>query len=84
MRIISNSLNLRYSLLERGRFLTMIPASVLRFSPGHKLVKVLPVQVPRWQLPYEIVTLKDRTLSPMAELFITCLRELARPLTKAR
>ena len=61
----------------------MIPTSVLRFSPGRKLVKVLPVQVPRWHLPYGIVTLKDRMLSPMAELFIACVRELAKPLAKA-
>jgi DNA-binding transcriptional LysR family regulator len=84
VRVFSNSLNLRYSLLAKGRFLTMIPASVLRFSPGRKLVKVLPVQVPRWHLPYGIVTLRDRTLSPMAELFIGCLRELAGPLAKSR
>jgi DNA-binding transcriptional LysR family regulator len=81
-RIFSNSLNLRYSLLATGRFLTMVPASVLQFSPGRGLLKVLPVKIPRWRLPYVIITLRNRTLSPMAELFIDCLRETAKPLAK--
>jgi hypothetical protein len=31
-----------------------------------------------------IVTLKDRTLSPVAQLFIDCAREIARPLAKMK
>jgi DNA-binding transcriptional LysR family regulator len=84
VRIFSNSLNLRYSLLATGRFLSMVPASVLRFSPGRTLLKVLPVQIPRWRLPYVIITLKNRTLSPAAQLFVDCIREVAKPLAKGR
>lgn len=84
VRIFSNSLNLRYSLLATSRFLTMVPASVLRFSPGRTLLKVLPVQIPRWRLPYAIITLKNRTLSPAAQLFVDCIREVAKPLAKDR
>ena len=84
VRIFSNSLNLRYSLLATGRFLTMVPASVLRFSPERSLLKVLPIKLPRWQLPYVLVTLKNRTLSPAAQLFIEYVRELAKPLAKGR
>ena len=84
VRIFSNSLNLRYSLLATSRFLTMVPASVLRFSPGRTLLKVLPVQIPRWRLPYAIITLKNRTLSPAAQLFVDCIREVAKPLAKGR
>jgi DNA-binding transcriptional LysR family regulator len=82
VRVFSNSLNLRYSLLATGRFLTMIPASVLHFSPGRSLVKILPVKIPRWKLPYVVIALRNRTLSPMARLFIDCLREVAKPLAK--
>jgi DNA-binding transcriptional LysR family regulator len=84
VRIFSNSLNLRYSLLATGRFLTMVPASVLQFSPVRTLLKVLPVQIPRWRLPYVIITLKNRTLSPAAQLFVDCVREVAKPLAKDR
>jgi DNA-binding transcriptional LysR family regulator len=84
VRVFSNSLNLRYSLLATGRFLTMVPASVLRFSPGRTLLKVLPVQIPRWRLPYVIITLKNRTLSPAGQLFVDCIREVAKPLVKGR
>jgi DNA-binding transcriptional LysR family regulator len=84
VRVFSNSLNLRYSLLATGRFLTMVPASVLRFSPARTLLKVLPVQIPRWRLPYVIITLKNRTLSPAAQLFVDCIREVAKPLAKVR
>ena len=79
-RIVSDSLNLRNSLLATGRFLTMIPGSALRFGPQHKLVQLLPIEIPRWRLPVAVMTLKNRTLSPPAELFIACAREIAKPL----
>ena len=82
--VFSHSLNLRYSLLATGRFLTMVPASVLQFGPVRTELKVLPIELPRWQMPYVIVTLKNRSLSAVAQLFIDCLRDIARPLTKIR
>ena len=79
-KVLSNSLNLRNSLLSTGRYLTLVPGSVLRFVPDHLLLKVLPIELPRAQLPIAIVTLKNRTLSPAAQLFIDCVRTLAKPL----
>ena len=81
--VLSNSLNLRYGLLATGRFLTMFPDSLLRYGPQRTPIRVLPIKLPRWHVPTSVVTLKDRTLSPIAQLFIDCLRELARPLEKA-
>jgi hypothetical protein len=34
--------------------------------------------------PNGIVTLKNRTLSPVAQLFIDCAREVAKPLAKTK
>jgi DNA-binding transcriptional LysR family regulator len=82
--IVSNSLNLRNSLLATGRFVTVVPGSVLRFVPKHLLLKVLPVKLPRSKLPIAIVTLKNRTLSPIAQLFIDYARELAKPLANEK
>jgi DNA-binding transcriptional LysR family regulator len=80
--IWSQSLNLRNNLLASGRFLTVIPGSVLRFGPQRSVLKVLPIKLPRWRLPIAIITLKDRTISPVAHLFIDCVRKLAERFTK--
>jgi hypothetical protein len=57
---------------------------VLRFGAERTLLKVLPVELPNWRLPVAIITLKNRTLSPVANLFIECAREIAKPLRKSR
>ena len=72
----------RISLLATGRFLTIIPASALRFPIKRSDLKVLPVELPIARVKNGIFTLKDRTLSPVARLFIECAREVAKPLTK--
>jgi DNA-binding transcriptional LysR family regulator len=82
--ILSDSLNLRNSLLATGRYVTMIPGSVLRFGPQRTLLNVLPIEIPRWRLPISIMTLRNRTLSPVAQLFIQCTREVAKPLATGR
>lgn len=75
--ILSGSLNLRYSLLATGRYLTVMPSTVLKFCPGRGAVKALAVELPRWPIPTVIVTLRNRALSPVAERFIECARELS-------
>lgn len=67
---------LRASLLATGRFVTIFPVSFLRFSPRHDGIKVLPVQLPA-RVQMGIFTLRNRTLSPAAALFIEAARELA-------
>jgi DNA-binding transcriptional LysR family regulator len=81
---VSDSLNLRNSLLATGRFVTVVPGSTLQFGPERTLLKVLPIELPRHRLPVSIITLKNRTLSPVAALFVTCAREVAKPLAKGR
>ncbi len=82
--VISGSLNSRYNLLDTGRFITCIPHSLLPFSRERMLLRVLPVDLPRWRTPTMILTLKGRTLSPAAELFLTQLRVLSRPFLESR
>jgi len=79
--VFSSSLNLRYGLLATGRFVTMIPDSALHYGPRAP-IRVLPIKLPRWHVPTCIITLKDRTLSPLAQLFIDRLHKLAKPLVK--
>ena len=40
-------------------------------------VKILPIDLPTTRRPIGIITLKNRSLSPVARLFIACARELA-------
>jgi DNA-binding transcriptional LysR family regulator len=75
--VLSYSLNVRTSLLATGRFLAIVPASVLRFGAGHHLLKVLPVELPALVQPVAITVLKNRLLSPAANLFIEGAREVA-------
>jgi DNA-binding transcriptional LysR family regulator len=81
-RVLSYSFNVRTSLLATGRFLAIIPASVLRFGAARGVLNVLPCALPPSVQPVAVTTLKNRTLSPTAKLFIECAREVARPADK--
>jgi DNA-binding transcriptional LysR family regulator len=82
--VVTDSPQVRISLLATGRFVTIFPASALRFPARRPEIKVLPIELPMARLPTEIVTLKDRALSPGAQLFIDCAREVAKPLAKPK
>jgi DNA-binding transcriptional LysR family regulator len=66
--------------LADGRFITSIPRSVAYFCS----LKVLPVDLPARPWPINIVTLKNRTLSPVIERFIECARDVTKPMRDAR
>jgi DNA-binding transcriptional LysR family regulator len=81
--VFAFSLPLREALVGRGRFLTTLPGFLMRSPVRHPWFKALPVELPETQRPISILTLRNRTLSPMAELFMaevrTVAKELARP-----
>ena len=74
--MISFSLPLHHHLLATGEFLTMLPASMLRFGK-HLPLKLLSVATEASPYPTGIATLRNRTLSPLAQVFIDCARETA-------
>jgi DNA-binding transcriptional LysR family regulator len=82
--VVTDSPHMRISLLATGRFVTIFPASALKLPIRRSEIKVLPVELPMARLPNGIVTLKNRTLSPVAQLFIDCAREVAKPLAKTK
>jgi DNA-binding transcriptional LysR family regulator len=82
--VVTYPREVRMSLLATGRFLTIVPASALRFPTKRPELKVLPVKLPVAHVPNGIVTLKNRTLSPVARLFIEHAREVAQPLAKGK
>ncbi|MGF6548648.1 LysR family transcriptional regulator [Paraburkholderia youngii] len=83
-RVLTGSLNLRRSLLQTGRFVTVMPHSLLRFGPDKAWIKVLPIDLPTWKVPTMIITLKNCTLSPVAERFVDQARTLAKSLAAVR
>jgi len=75
---VTSTLPVRNFLLATGRFLSMVPRVVLQFPARNHALKSLPVNLPTTVRPLAIVTLKNRTLSPLAELFAACARETAK------
>ena len=76
--VMSYSLNVRTSLLATGRFLAIIPGSVLRYGGTASMLKVLPCTLPPSAQPVAVTTLKHRALSPTAKLFVERAREIAK------
>ena len=68
----------RISLLASGRFFTILPASLMRFSPKRPELKVLPIELPLARMPVGTVTVKNRAPGPVAQLFIEHAREVER------
>jgi LysR family pca operon transcriptional activator len=76
------SVHLLCALIASGPFLGIFPGSLLRFGSNLPPLKILPLELSMPPLPIGIMTLKNRTISPLAQLFIDCARELAKPLAK--
>jgi DNA-binding transcriptional LysR family regulator len=82
--VYSDAINMRIKLAATGRFLAVVPTGILRFPSKHAPIKMLPVELPTTQRQIGIITLKNRTLSPLAQLFIASAREVAKSLAKAQ
>jgi len=80
--VVTDSATTRISLAATGRFLTILQASALRFPTRQPEIKALPVEPRMADTPIGVITLKNRTLSPVATLFIEHAREVAKPLAK--
>jgi len=75
--LMTFSVHLRTNLLTTGPFITALPSSVVRVHADRFALKVLPIDLPVRPWPVGIVTLKNRHLSPVAQLFIDHLRACA-------
>jgi DNA-binding transcriptional LysR family regulator len=75
--VVTVSLHLYMRMIETGRWLGFVPASVMRFGGTGMRLKTLPVEVSSPPAPVGFITVKDRTLSPLAERFIACTRKVA-------
>jgi len=82
--LVTYSIDLRAKLSARGRFITIIPRSVLGDADEpRRVLKELPVKLPVRPWLVAVLTLKNRTLSPIVQRFTACAREFARPFANA-
>jgi DNA-binding transcriptional LysR family regulator len=80
-RVCAASILLRNQLLATGRFLTMLPDSVLRYTAKQWSLKSLPIDLRVKPWPIAILTLKNRTPSPVTQLFIEQLQAVAQSIS---
>jgi DNA-binding transcriptional LysR family regulator len=80
--VVSFSMVLRNMLLASGRYVAVLPGSVLRFSAERFALRALPIRLPATQASVSIIRLRGRTLSPVARVFAECAREVAKPVAQ--
>jgi DNA-binding transcriptional LysR family regulator len=78
--VVALGLEMTNNLLRTGRYLAIHPESVLTFPAKHPFLRKVPVALPAVGGPIGILTLKNRELSPAAQLFVNCAREVVKPL----
>jgi DNA-binding transcriptional LysR family regulator len=71
---------LLFHLLETGRFVGHFGEILLQFYRQRFALKTLPIELPTRPFSVAVVTLRNRTLSPVARLFIEVAKEIAEPL----
>jgi len=77
-RILTDSIILRARLIAGSPYLGMFASSVLRrLIADNYALTALPVDLRANAFSTAIVTLKNRTLSPVVERFLACVREVA-------
>jgi DNA-binding transcriptional LysR family regulator len=78
--VATASSNLRGEMLATGRYLSLVPRYWVLLPRRNPALKILPVDFPNTRLDVAIITLKNRSLSHAAELFIDSVRTLTKPL----
>lgn len=82
--VIAYAYEVRVSLLATNRYLTILPESVLRFPAANPRISMVAADLRLPRVPIGIFTLKGRTISPAARLFMEAAREIARPLATSK
>ena len=71
---VTYSVTLRTSLLATGRYVSVLPRSMMSIYARRMALKVLPIKLAVRKWPVVVATLKNRTLNPVAQMFIEHLR----------
>ena len=73
--VTAGSMQLQMGLVTTQNYLTMFPASLVRFGGKRFSIRALPIELPVEPRIIGIITLKNRTISPAAQLFVQAVRE---------
>jgi DNA-binding transcriptional LysR family regulator len=76
--VTTHSIALRTRLLMEGRYITTFASSIVRCNRHHYALTILPIAGPVQPLPAGVLTLKNRTLSPLVERFLEIARVVAK------
>jgi DNA-binding transcriptional LysR family regulator len=76
--LVTQNVPLRVHLLANGQHITEFTSSTLKLYADRYGLMALPVDLPDRPWPVVIATLKNRTLNPVVERFITCAREVTK------
>ena len=77
-KVSASSMLLRNQLLATGRYLTVLPASVLRYNARQWSLKALPIDLHMKPMSVTLITLNNRTVSPAVQIFIDQARAVAK------
>jgi DNA-binding transcriptional LysR family regulator len=74
---------LTISLIATGDFVGLLNRSVVSASGVQAGLRILPVKTVVHRIGVDIITIRNRTLDPLAKLFIECARDVAKSLPTA-
>jgi DNA-binding transcriptional LysR family regulator len=77
--LVTLSVPLRIHFLANGPFISAISQSVAHYYSLSELA----IDLPSWEFPVSIITMKNRTLSPVVERFMACAREVTKSFSKS-
>jgi DNA-binding transcriptional LysR family regulator len=81
-KVSSVSMHVRNHLLATGRYLTILPGTTFQFNAKRWSLTTLPIDLGIAPVPTAIVTVKNRTLSPVVQVFIEYARMIAKSLPR--
>jgi len=76
--VYCNSMQMNHALLATGRYLAHFSGSFLRISAKRLAIKILPVKFPIRSSSVGIVSLNNRMLSPIAQVFAAQARDIGK------
>ena len=79
--VSASSMLLRNRLLATGRYITVLPDSVLRCNAKQWALKALPIDLGMKPMSVTIITVKNRTVSPVVQLFVEQVRAIAKTMS---
>ena len=75
------SMSLRLALLASGNYVSCIPSSVYRYGAQGRPIKSLPIDL-GLTLPVAMISLKQRSLSPVVQVFMETARQVAQEMKR--